>query len=604
MKRSFNILMALLHFLLVSGLILLIYISLGYVNPGPKVEQLKYLSSATIQIGEAPEKEVHLPCTLWDLPARTPVTLTMTIYPEPDEEVSVESHCSPGKVYLNNQLKYEFGRDGQYPAFMVDPAPEVHMIETHGSFRAMEMRLEFLSPRTQRRMVLEAPLLGSTNEILMERFHAYGVPCFLAAVQIIYGFSLLLISVCTQFLNKKGVSFLWLGLLSVTTGMWAFGESEFSGFICKNSMLLYVCSFTGFFTFIIPLLRFVRAVVDFENPRPIWFLELFLAGCTAAAFLLQLTGLVSFFTSMHYFYLVLPVSLIFITGYTVREAVKFHSLSASRFILPVGILTLTALLGQGAYAFSSTYKVSHLTQLGILIFLLFMGMIAGFSIKDSIYFESKQKELNFEKNLMEIQAREQKNHSDLITRQEQMLSQQRHDLRHHLNVVKALAKNESTELQEYLQTLMQGIPTASRRFCENQAVNAIVSHYSELCRQKGIELTLNLTIPDQNANISDSSLCVIFGNLLENAVEACDRMTEGHRFISLKSKTQYEMLAITMDNSFDGVIKKDGDRFRSSKRDDFGIGLSSVCSAARKAHGNATYRTEGGVFYSSVYLNL
>lgn len=596
--------MALFHILLICTFSLLIYAAFGYVDPGPKVESVKYVSSVTAKIGSSPAERITLPCSFWDLPPRTPVTISAILYPEPDEEIFVESRYCPGKIYLGPRLGYEFGKKGQSPSFMLDPASEVHMIETHGTSRAMELRMEFLSPATQRRMTVEAPLLGSTKEIILERFQAYGFPCVLAAAQIIYGLSLLFISICTRFMDQKSESFLWLGLLSLTTGMWAIGENKFSHVIFKNSTMLYMLTFTGFFSFSIPLLRFSRSIVEFENPKPVWLMELFMTALASVAMLLQILGIVSCSTSVYAFYLVLPVCLIFLTAYIIRERIAFHNISAGRFILPVTILTVTALSGLIGHLFSSSYPISSLTQLGILIFLLLMGVTAGLSLKDSIDLKNKQKQLSFEKDLMDIQIKEQKTHSQILSQQEQLLSQQRHDLRHHLNVVKALAKDENTDLQEYLQSLMENIPAASRKFCENQAVNAIISHYYMLSAQKQIKLSLDLTVPSANKHISDSDLCIIFGNLLENAVEACDRMENGDKFIELHSMIQYDILTITMDNSFNGQIVKDGEKFHSSKRDACGIGLSSILSVATKSGGNASFKGNGKVFQSSVYLNL
>ena len=604
MKRNVRILMGFAHAVAFACLFLLIYISLGYVNPGPKTDRVKKISAVTVQVGDQAPVPMTLPCSFWDLPARTPVTIHATIYPEPDEEVFVESKYCPGKVFLDGIMGYEFGHEGQYPAFMIDPTTEVHMIETRGAFRAMDLAIEFLSPATQKRMVVEPPLLGSTKEIIMERFHAYGVPCVLAAAQIIYGFALLLVALCTQFIDEKGVSFLWLGLLSLITGLWALGENNFSSVIFKNSTLLYVFSFGGFFTFIIPLLRFARSLVDFENPKPIWYLELFMALAGGLALLLQLMGILACTTSMYFFYLVLPACQIFLTVYTVREWFRYHKASALRFILPIGILSTTSLLGLVGYFYSITYTVSSLTQLGMISFLLLVGISTSLSLKDSIVLRDQQRELEFEKSLMEIQSRQQKRHSDLLTQQAELISHQRHDLRHHLNVIQALASEENKELQEYLQTLIDGIPAAAKRYCENQAVNAIVSHYAMICQKKGIELSLNLTVPEDNPHISDSTLCVIFGNLLENAVEACDRLPDEKRIIRLNAQLQYEMMVIAMDNSFNGVIRKEGSHFQSSKREGFGIGISSIQSAAQKADGNADFHAEGKVFQSSVYFHL
>ena len=96
----------------------------------------------------------------------------------------------------------------------------------------------------------------------------------------------------------------------------------------------------------------------------------------------------------------------------------------------------------------------------------------------------------------------------------------------------------------------------------------------------------------------------IFGNLLENALEACARMTEGRRFLRLISSVHLDTLTVTMDNSFDGHADFDGERFRSSKRDDFGVGLGSIRAVARKRGGDARFEPDGRVFRSSVYLRV
>ena len=604
MKKRSGILLGFFHLALTITALLLFYLSLGYNNPGPRVESVACITAVNMQIGDGPEEEAILPLELRGLPPRTPVTLRATIYPQPYEELYVSTKYCPGKVYLDQWLGYEFGKDGTRPAFMTDPAAEVHMIETRGTGRAVELTITYESPITRKIMELNPPLLGSTKAIILSRFREFGLPWILAAAQIIYAISLLFIFIATQFLDKKGVSFLWLGLLSLTTGLWAFGDSVFSVVIFKNSTLLYLFSFFGFFTFLIPLLRFARSIVDYENPRPFRILEGIMAGCALTACLLQLGGIFSFSQSMHFFYYTIPASLIFITLYTVREWTAFRNISARRFILPVGLLTASSIMGFVTYIAHSSYAVSGMTKLGILLFLLLVGVAAGLSLKDSLDLKEKQRQLSFEKSMMDIQIKDQKTHSQILSQQEKLLRQQRHDLRHHLNVIQALAKDENSELQDYLKTLMDNIPTSQKQFCENRAVNAIVSHYSTLCFQEDIELLLSLSIPENNPHVSDSMLCVIFGNLLEIAVEACGRMTGGRKFIKLSSHMQYDMMAITMDNSFSGEYFREGDRFRSSKRDDYGIGLTSVKSMAQKAGGNAEFQADGKVFLSSVYFQL
>ena len=81
-------------------------------------------------------------------------------------------------------------------------------------------------------------------------------------------------------------------------------------------------------------------------------------------------------------------------------------------------------------------------------------------------------------------------------------------------------------------------------------------------------------------------------------------MTQGERFIRIRCALRGQMLTITMDNSFDGRVSMYAGRFRSAKRNDYGIGLTSIEAIAEEHHGAARFRAEGTVFQSSVYLNL
>ena len=97
---------------------------------------------------------------------------------------------------------------------------------------------------------------------------------------------------------------------------------------------------------------------------------------------------------------------------------------------------------------------------------------------------------------------------------------------------------------------------------------------------------------------------MIFGNLLENAVEACGRMETGDKFIHLESQLKNGLLVVAMENSYNGKFQKEGARFLSSKRREYGIGLASVQSVAREHGGEAQFDGNGKVFSSRLYLRL
>lgn len=77
--------------------------------------------------------------------------------------------------------------------------------------------------------------------------------------------------------------------------------------------------------------------------------------------------------------------------------------------------------------------------------------------------------------------------------------------------------------------------------------------------------------------------CASFLEICWKRLEACGRMTEGEKFIHLGSRVDMGLLTIIMDNSFHGHFKQERGKYPSSKREDFGVGLSSIQAVAASA---------------------
>lgn len=268
-------------------------------------------------------------------------------------------------------------------------------------------------------------------------------------------------------------------------------------------------------------------------------------------------------------------------------------------------VTILALIFTNSYLESSVDSVFFLfCRIGLLVCVFAIYYVLLQSLEGLEQQAALRQRLIFESRLLETQISEQKKYSALMVEHMAELRRQRHDLRHQLTAIRGLAGTDHPQLNEYINDLLDAIPAAPQVFCENQAVNAIVSHYAALCRERSVEADIHLTVPVKTEQVTDGELCVLFGNLLENALEACTRMTEGRRFLRLSSTVHLGTLTITLDNSFDGQIKQEDGKFRSSKRDDFGVGLTSIQAVARKRGGDARFEPDGRVFRSSVYLRV
>jgi len=202
---------------------------------------------------------------------------------------------------------------------------------------------------------------------------------------------------------------------------------------------------------------------------------------------------------------------------------------------------------------------------------------------------------------MDIQQELQGEHYKMLRNHIDETRRARHDLRHHLSVfLSFIDKGETGKLVDYINEYQASLPEDTGiTFCENYAVNSILSYYVGIAKKEGINVTVHTELPEKTG-VSDTDLCIVFGNCVENAIEACRNVTE-NRFITINSETIGDMLSVTVDNSFDGELTKKGDVFLSRKHDG-GIGISSVRIVAHKYNGEARFKVSGNVFQASVLL--
>ena len=183
----------------------------------------------------------------------------------------------------------------------------------------------------------------------------------------------------------------------------------------------------------------------------------------------------------------------------------------------------------------------------------------------------------------------------------------RHDLRHHLvTVLGFLERKDAVAAKEYLNRLCNTYDDCSiPSVCRNQTADALFCHYLTLAKQEDIAVTTNLDIPD-DLGIEDIDLCVIIGNCLENAIEACRKQTIAEsRFININVKINKEYLVVKIENSFNGLVQQQNEVCLSSKRvADSGIGLGSIKTLAAKYQGHCMISFDQKIFKVSVALKL
>ena len=126
----------------------------------------------------------------------------------------------------------------------------------------------------------------------------------------------------------------------------------------------------------------------------------------------------------------------------------------------------------------------------------------------------------------------------------------RHDYHNHMQSVKAyLAKDNITEAKEYLNRLEEDLADIRLLFdTGNLNVDAILNAKISLALENGIRCDYKAVIPKE-LSVSDIDLCVVIGNLIDNAVEACRTVKKEEQFLRLYIAPLKQQLYITVTNA-------------------------------------------------------
>lgn len=180
----------------------------------------------------------------------------------------------------------------------------------------------------------------------------------------------------------------------------------------------------------------------------------------------------------------------------------------------------------------------------------------------------------------------------------------RHDYRSHIQVMKAhAAQGEWGALCAYLDQLENDLSTVDTVVkTGNPMADAILNSKISLARSKHIQVRADASVPVA-LDISELDLCVILGNLFDNAIEASLALPEEERLIRVYIEMKGEQLYISFTNlTAAGKREKREGRFRSTKGEGHGFGLVRIDAIVERLGGWLSRNSEEGAFTTEILL--
>ena len=241
-----------------------------------------------------------------------------------------------------------------------------------------------------------------------------------------------------------------------------------------------------------------------------------------------------------------------------------------------------------------------------LIIMEVVPQLAIIAITVTIYIVIEMKKEN-EERIKEKQAYNRlETKNDYYEKVEESQNQIRrlyHDMNNHLYNIQMMNKS-SEDASDYIVSLQNELKEARKtRVSGNSLFDIIVDEKMNICKNKGIEFDID--VDSKNTGfIKNMDMSSILSNILDNAIEACDKMTSNKKYIKLTSMWADDMFVIICENSKENEIKKIGDRFITDKlnKSEHGIGIKSVEKSVKNYDGNMMIFCDDSLFKVKIMI--
>ncbi len=215
-----------------------------------------------------------------------------------------------------------------------------------------------------------------------------------------------------------------------------------------------------------------------------------------------------------------------------------------------------------------------------------------------VAYMSNSMQNNFELQKLKMQ---QKYYEDKL-REEERVRSIYHDMKNHLLVLEGIQETDAA------QQMIKGLRSQIAEYedyihTENEFLDIILREKAEDAREKDIEFSAAVNFSGVTF-IEPFDISTLFGNGIDNAIEASEKLPKEQRIILLKAGRVQNFVSILIENHC--AQNKDSKRGRTSKKDQFlhGFGISNMEKAAVKYGGHLTIKNDNGTFVLKILIPM
>ena len=234
----------------------------------------------------------------------------------------------------------------------------------------------------------------------------------------------------------------------------------------------------------------------------------------------------------------------------------------------------------------------------MVIAMLVIDLLADAALIYTIRMTASNTELRIRSEMLEDQVHSQENYYSHLASTYADIRKMRHDIDNHFYAMEGLLeRGEIQDAKDYIHKLGE-LDNADVSFsdCRNTVIASYLEKKREDIIKGGIAFEANVYLPVK-LNISNPDLICIYGNILDNAIEACQNTDNGK--ISLSTKYKQPYLTISCTNTVPETVKEKKRRIPELER---GNGFTILSSLADHYDGSFINEHKDGLFKTAVIL--
>jgi sensor histidine kinase regulating citrate/malate metabolism len=272
-----------------------------------------------------------------------------------------------------------------------------------------------------------------------------------------------------------------------------------------------------------------------------------------------------------------------------------------------GVFCILPMIGSGVLYYNYLIYIkngdfSALALTGIFVILMMATVFYVFNYVLQQLHEKYQ--VLEQKRILDLQNKAQLDQFERHREVAEKTNRRWHDLRHSIQQLIDFLEDGNTEMAISYLKEQRGVDILQKEvYCFHSGVNSILCLWAERSRKVGIQFDVKADIPE-SLRIEPMELSALFSNAIENAYEACMRISEdADKFIKIETNYNGKRLAIAITNSCLKEIPFEAG-FPVSVKKSGGIGTKSMVYTAERFSGTTYFEAKDGIFTARFILNV